>query len=166
MPHVSLRLLCQSTDLVLSTSMPLLDRRASREIITTTLSNIPTLWPPQGQLIVEFNSDKGWGRTWLPLDIVSHCLVVFSSILILIIRLQHPDRPLEVTNHVREGINNIRLTQLDDLSAYTFTLFASPAEFPDTDFSDLDTCIASFNESQNVVDSGIFAMEATVRVFF
>jgi hypothetical protein len=69
-PKVCLQLLCLPDGLVKSVYETSNLGAATPEDVAIAISNINTEWPVQGTLIVEVNSNKSSGKTWLPYRLV------------------------------------------------------------------------------------------------
>jgi hypothetical protein len=70
-PKLLLQLLCLPADLVKSVYKTANLGAATPEDVAIAISNINTEWPIQGALVVEVNSNKSCGKTWLPRHLVS-----------------------------------------------------------------------------------------------
>jgi hypothetical protein len=123
--RISVRLVCLPTASVEETYKRL-DPAASQEAVTDEMRKIETLWPPKGKIIIEVNAGDNVGRSWLPRDLVSaHDWLRNQG---LIDNTQDPAAPpLELTEYIRVGKNNVRLLHLGDISSHTFLLYAAEA---------------------------------------
>lgn len=72
-PKIRLQLMCLSTGCVKSIYETSNLSTATPQDVATAVSNINTEWPYQGTLIVEVNSHKSFGKTWLPRRLVGCC---------------------------------------------------------------------------------------------
>ncbi|KAF9004021.1 hypothetical protein BDQ17DRAFT_1424979 [Cyathus striatus] len=148
--NISLQILSLPIHLVQKV-MKTLGSKPSPESVAHSLSKIPLEWPPTGNLIIEVNPGKVWGKTWLPQKLGDSC------------------PPVELNTCVRQGANVVHFIQLSKMSQYMFVLFASEspqpmASAPSSNFSDLDRLLANLGNrySSNVTDLGI--MPAKVEI--
>ncbi|KAK2460307.1 hypothetical protein APHAL10511_007696 [Amanita phalloides] len=79
---------------------------ATRQELMNEITRIEAVWPPAGHLVVEINPDHDWGRSWLPRHL----------------RKEHAS--VDITHHVHEGMNIIRLIQLASLADCIFVILA------------------------------------------
>jgi hypothetical protein len=71
LPKLLLQLLCLPANLVKSVFETSNLGAAAPEDVAIAISDINTEWPIQGTLVVEVNSKKSCGKTWLPRHLVS-----------------------------------------------------------------------------------------------
>lgn len=69
-----LKLLCIPTQAIRSTYETSNLGAATPEEIATKLFDLENEWPRKGTLVVAVNPHKTWGKTWLPIDLVSAIL--------------------------------------------------------------------------------------------
>ncbi|RDB25949.1 hypothetical protein Hypma_006749 [Hypsizygus marmoreus] len=146
---ISLQLLCLPTELVQAVYDSSL-RSGTAEEIAGTFSGIKSEWPPQGNLLIQVNSAKSWGRTWLPRH------------------LNPPEPPLDLTEYIREGQNVVRFIQLASLVDKVFVLLAmpileSPAGQQPADAGDKICWVVEFDPSQES-QSSLNIPPATIEV--
>lgn len=81
--------------------------------LDTTLDKIKNVgedWPTKGTLVVQLNIESPNGRSWLPYELEKGAL--------------------NVTPSITQGNNTLRLIHLNDLSDFTFVLYALSPELP------------------------------------
>lgn len=143
-PKIRLQLMCLSTGCVKSIYETSNLSTATPQDVATAVSNINTEWPYQGTLIVEVNSHKSFGKTWLPRRLTQN----------------HP--PLDVTGCIGEGTNVVRLIQLTDLADKIFVLHAMPSSTEPPNSAAADWEIVDWAE--HVENASINMKSAVVEV--
>ncbi|KAF8627069.1 hypothetical protein AX17_006408 [Amanita inopinata Kibby_2008] len=114
---------------LLLVSLPVTAVEAKIDISTATaqdaanaIRRIDISWPPKGQLIAEVNPGRDWGQRWLPRH------------------LGETRPPIDITEHVHQGMNVVRFIQLAGLTDYMFFVLAKqkPPEIQDADHAAVD----------------------------
>ncbi|KAF8631366.1 hypothetical protein AX15_002423 [Amanita polypyramis BW_CC] len=132
---LSLSLACVPLSVIAAVKEMLDMSTASPQDITNAITQFETVWPPAGHLVIEINPDREWGRSWLP----RHLGEDHSSI--------------DITEHVHEGTNVIRLIQLAGLADCMFIVLANekPPDVPTVDAEPVqDTVNETRGESQTI----------------
>ncbi|CAL1717171.1 unnamed protein product [Somion occarium] len=111
-PHVKAQVSCLSLSKV-TEMQHLLDPVTPLQDVLEGLWKIHAEWPQPGHLIIELNSESGDQRIWLPAEF--------------------GDGPLDVSAHIRPGLNTARFIQLSDMSDKLFILTASAPSAEETE---------------------------------
>ncbi|KAG1805692.1 uncharacterized protein BJ212DRAFT_1303957 [Suillus subaureus] len=80
------------------------------DITLEKIRNAGEHWPTKGTIVVQLNIESPNGRSWLPYELEKGAL--------------------NVTPSITQGNNTLRLIQLNDLSDFTFVLYALSPELP------------------------------------